>query len=74
MVTFKCKRKWIIHWETWNVQGLKDECEIIIKDLDLEKLKINIIALSKIRNSKIKVIGRFVHFYSGILKKKRTKK
>lgn len=45
----KGKRKWqqkrIMYLGTWNVQGLKNKCEIVIRDL--ENLKLDMIALTE---------------------------
>jgi len=59
--------------ECTQIQGLKNKCEIIIKDL--EKLKYDII----ITETKKKIVNWkwldwFIHFYSRVLKKKRAEK
>jgi exonuclease III len=51
-----------MHLGTWNVQGLKNKHEIIIKDL--EELKLDIVTLMKTKKkgSELETIGGFVHF------------
>lgn len=63
-----------MHCGTWNIQGLKNKRELIVKDM--ENLKMEIIALTetKKKGTGTEIIGEFIHFYSGVPKDQRARR
>lgn len=57
-----------MHLGTWNVQELRNKCEIIIKDLEILKLDIVALTKTKKKGSGSEIISGFDHFYSGVPK------
>jgi exonuclease III len=57
-----------------NVKGIRNETGEIIKGLEELKQDITILTETKKKGNGVEILGPYLHFYSGVPKKKRAKR